>query len=255
MVDRHPHDMTDSGLGREDRVGGLLPQRHRRAEELEAAILLQGAGQQPRFGEHLEPVADADHRAPVGGKGAHRRHHGRETGERARAQVVTVGEAPGQDDRVDVAENAVAVPHDACVDAEPPDRLDHVVLAVRTGEEDHANTRGHGPTATLVASITGLARSRCESASASWRADDSSGASTVKRNALPTCTSWTPSKPSAGSARSMVAPWGSAMPGRRRTSTSTGNLTRSLSHAVPFGKGLSGDALVRGDVALPRRVD
>src|SRR5205823_10601684 len=88
-----------------------------------------------------------------------------------------------------------------------------------------------------------------------WRADDSSGASTVKRNALPTCTSWTPSKPSAGSARSMVAPCGSAMPGRRRTSTSTGNLTRSLSHAVPVGKGLSGDALVGGDVALPRRVD
>ena len=53
------------------------------------------------------------------------------------------------------------------------------------------------------------------------------GASIWKRIALPTLKPCTSEKPSAGSARSMVAPCGSAIPGRNCTSTSTSNRTQA----------------------------
>ena len=47
---------------------------------------------------------------------------------------------------------------------------------------------------------------------------------------LPTRTPLTPSNPSVGMARSMVDPWGSEIPGRKRTSTCTENVMASCSH-------------------------
>ena len=41
------------------------PEPHGLAQEAQPAVLLQRAGQQPGFGQHLEAVADADHR-PAG---------------------------------------------------------------------------------------------------------------------------------------------------------------------------------------------
>ena len=47
---------------------------------------------------------------PPAGGGDHLGHHRREAGDRAAAQVVAVGEAAGQHDRVDALEVVVAVP-------------------------------------------------------------------------------------------------------------------------------------------------
>ena len=46
----------------------LDPELDRLAQELQAGVLLQRAGQQARLGEHLEAVADADDRAAGGGE-------------------------------------------------------------------------------------------------------------------------------------------------------------------------------------------
>ena len=87
--------------------------------------------------------------------------------------------------------------------------------------------------ATTESSITGLVRNRWHMSSTNDRAAASSSASTVNRMLLPTVTPDTPSKPSAGSDRSMVDPCGSAIPGRSRTSTATSKVMgRSFPHGV-----------------------
>ena len=61
-------------------------------------------GTEPGFGEHLEPVADTEDEPAVGGERLDRPHHRAEPGDDARAQIVAVGEAAGQDDRGDAVE-------------------------------------------------------------------------------------------------------------------------------------------------------
>ena len=67
-------------------------------------------GQQPRLAQHLKAVADPEHRPAVGGERGDRLHRGCETRDRPGAQVVAVGEAAGDDHRVEAGEVAVAVP-------------------------------------------------------------------------------------------------------------------------------------------------
>src|SRR4029078_6882002 len=122
---------------------------------------------------------------------------------------------------------------------EKAEGLDDVVLAVGAGEDDDADAGRHPTPApsrsvTVVSSITGLARKRWHRSSTADRAVASSGASMVNLIALPTRTSRTPSKPRAGSERSMVAPCGSATPARNVTSTSTENCIALLFHAHAF---------------------
>ena len=110
---------------------------------LRPAVLLQRTGQQTGLGQHLEAVADADHRTAVGGELADRVHDRREAGDGTGPQVVAVGEPAGDDHRVDAADGGVAVPEELGLAAERRDRLDDVELAVRAGEEDDADAWRH----------------------------------------------------------------------------------------------------------------
>ena len=102
VVDRHPQtwcrparsEVSTESVDSTRSVGG-------RAQELEAAVLLQRAGQQAGLGEDLEAVADADDRAAVRRELRHRAHHRGEPGDGAGAEVVAMGEAAGDDDRVE----------------------------------------------------------------------------------------------------------------------------------------------------------
>ncbi len=80
------------------------------ADELEAAIAEQRAGQQAGFHQNLEAVADAQHQPAGGGELLDRLHHRRELGDGAAAQVIAVGEAAGQNDGIHVAERRGIVP-------------------------------------------------------------------------------------------------------------------------------------------------
>jgi len=80
------------------------------ADVVQVAVAYQRAGQKPRLAENLEAVADAEHQAAARGHLLDRRHDGREARQGTRAQVVAVGEAAGDDDRVVGTEVRVAVP-------------------------------------------------------------------------------------------------------------------------------------------------
>ena len=80
------------------------------AQEAQPDVGQQRARQQPRLAQDLEAVADPEHRPAVARELDHRLHHRREARDRPRAQVVAVGEPARDDDRVDAAEVAVAVP-------------------------------------------------------------------------------------------------------------------------------------------------
>src|SRR5207237_1355815 len=89
-------------------------------QKLEPRVPHQPARQEPRLAQDLKPVADAEDRpagARVRGDGAHDR---REPGDRARAKVIAVAEAPRQDHDVGVPQVGVAVPHVVRVRARLP---------------------------------------------------------------------------------------------------------------------------------------
>ena len=69
------------------------------ADEAQLDVPQQRPRQQPRLAEHLEAVADPQHRRPARGHLRHRLHRRGEAGDRAGPQVVAVGEAAGDDDR------------------------------------------------------------------------------------------------------------------------------------------------------------
>jgi hypothetical protein len=95
---------------RERRVGALHRDVDLAADEPQADVRQQRAGQQAGLAEDLEAVADAEHRAAVARERHDRLHDRREPGDGAGAQVVAVGESAGDDDAVDAVQVGVAVP-------------------------------------------------------------------------------------------------------------------------------------------------
>ena len=97
------------------------------------ALPSSAPGQQPRLAQHLEAVADPQHE-PAGVRELDDGlHHRREARDRARAQVVAVGEAAGHDDRVGPAQVALAVPQQLRV-ADAPRGRQRVDLVAGAGE-------------------------------------------------------------------------------------------------------------------------
>ena len=66
-------------------------------------------------------------------------HHRREPGDRAAAQVVAVGEAAGQHDRVDAVQVGVGVPERDRLGAGDAHRAAGVAVVERAGEGDDAD--------------------------------------------------------------------------------------------------------------------
>src|SRR5262245_29555839 len=98
-----------------------------------------------------------------------------------------MGEAAGDDDRIDALRRVVAVPQQLGLHAELLERVLHVELAIRPRKHDDADPQGHVIT-TSYASITGLASSRSHISFTCARAASASGASIVNRIVLPMCT-------------------------------------------------------------------
>jgi hypothetical protein len=114
------------------------------ADEPQGVVHDHRPREKTRFEQDLEAVADPDDRSPAFGEPAHRPHHGRELRHRPRAQVVAVGEAPGDDDGVEPVEGGSLVPDELRVH---PDHVLQgvvgIVVAVGAGEhEDGGLHRG-----------------------------------------------------------------------------------------------------------------
>ena len=76
--DRQAQHLPLAVAAGEIEVVSLDPEEGVAALELQSAVAAQRAGQEARLGEHLEAVADAQHRAALGGVLAHRLHDRRE---------------------------------------------------------------------------------------------------------------------------------------------------------------------------------
>ena len=119
------------------------------ANEAQAGVAHEHAGQQPALDQDLEAVADAQHESTATGVGAHRLHHRRAAGDGAAAQVVAVGKAAGQQDEVGARRQAMrAVPHHTGVDAGGAQGSERVALAVGAGEEDDGGFHQAGSSST-----------------------------------------------------------------------------------------------------------
>ena len=111
------------------------------ANELQAPVANQSAGQQPRLHQHLKAIADAEHRPPLGRKALHRLHDRRELGDRPAAEVIAVSEAARQDYRIHRAQAGGVVPDEFRLLAEVlGDRVKCIVVAIASGKDNDAES-------------------------------------------------------------------------------------------------------------------
>ena len=202
--------------------GRLDAQLDRLAQELQArrSSAARRAAAAPRMST-WKPLQMPTTGTARGRELADRVHHRREPGDRAGAQVVAVREPAGDDDRVDALRSCRRrASSSSAVAAELLDRALHVELAVRAREQHDADAARVTRSTTSYASITGLASRRSHISSTCARARFGVGARRRRAGSSCRCA---PARRSCsrapGSARSTVAPAGSAMPGRCVTST------------------------------------
>jgi hypothetical protein len=112
---------------------------HILADELQPRIAHQDAGQQARFAQNLETVADAEHKPAVGRKLAHRVHHGGAGGDSAAAQVIAIGKPAGHDHQIGpFRQRGVGMPdHCRLLAGDEFERTRHIALAVDSGKDEN----------------------------------------------------------------------------------------------------------------------
>ena len=142
MGDRHPQDALAVGRRGERRRPPLDAQVDPLAMEREVRVPEHRAGQQAGLEQHLEAVADPEHRHAARGGRPDRAHDRRMRRHRAGPQVVAVAEAAGQDDRV-VAGEVGGVMTDE-VGADPDDRGEDVLgIAVAVAARERHDRDAH----------------------------------------------------------------------------------------------------------------
>ena len=147
------------------------------ADESEGAVRAQNSWEKACLAEDLEAVADPEHRPALTREGRYGGHDGSEPGDGAAAEVVTVGEPPGQYDAVDRRQRRLAVPDQHGLCPEAVEREGGVAVVVRAGKDEYGDARSriaHAdagvPTSTSKLSMSGLASSRRHMSSACARA-------------------------------------------------------------------------------------
>ena len=104
------------------------------AMKLQIAVADERPRQQPRLGEHLKPVAHAQHQPALAGKLLDRLHHRAEPRDRAAAQIIAIAETAGHDHRVGIAQRSVFVPDQPRGMAEQAHGVDGILIAVAGGK-------------------------------------------------------------------------------------------------------------------------
>src|SRR5699024_3746182 len=211
------------------------------ADEVLVVVADERTGQQMGFAEDLEPVADAQHRHALPGRGHHGLHDRVEAGDRTAAQIVTIGESAGQDDGIDAGQGRIGVPQVHRFRTGQTHGTSGVPVIERSGEGDDSDRdpglgsglgeggiighSGHdASSATRTAttfSITGLDRSFSAASRACASTASVASPSTSSSNLLPCRTSPNPVKPSRVSPPTIALPCGSRISGLGITSTTT----------------------------------
>ncbi len=110
VLDRDRQPVADRACARECAVAPDHLELDLAEDELERGVRQQRAREEMGLAQHLKAVADPQHEAAGARELGHLLHHRGEAGDRARPQVVAIGEAAGHDHRVHALEIAVGVP-------------------------------------------------------------------------------------------------------------------------------------------------
>jgi hypothetical protein len=124
------------GVG-ERRVGLLDADVQLAADEAQAAVAHHRAGEQARFAENLEAVADAEYHAAAVCEFLDGLHDGRKPSDSAGAQIIAVGKSAGQDDGVAIRKVLRLVPDE--FDRPPQnvaDGVKRVMIAIGPGKNN-----------------------------------------------------------------------------------------------------------------------
>ena len=89
---------------------GLTAEMHLLADVLEAGVAHERAGKQAGLGEDLKAVADAEDKPAGVGELFDRLHDGSKAGDGAGAEIVAIGEAAGDEHRIDSLQIGGVVP-------------------------------------------------------------------------------------------------------------------------------------------------
>ena len=107
------------------------------ADEVEAFVANEGAGEESALAEDLKAVADAEDGATGCSETFHRLHDRREAGDGSAAEIIAVGKASRNDDGVEACERGVFVPDEVGGGAGKVIESENAVLvAVRAREAD-----------------------------------------------------------------------------------------------------------------------
>src|SRR5699024_9180438 len=199
------------------------------AQEGAVSVLDHRARQQVRLAQDLEAVADAQHGHPALRGVDHLLHHRCEAADGPGAQVVAVGEAARQHDRLDALQIVVAVPERDGRGTADPHGAQRVPVVQRAREGHHTDAHqacgspSAAPSTSIAttSSMTGL-DSRVSAASRTEASTCSATSASTSSSKLFRCrTEAMPSKPRRGSAAATASPCGSRIAGLGMTGTTT----------------------------------
>ena len=107
------------------------------ADEVEAFVANEGAGEESALAEDLKAIADAKDGATGSGETFYRLHDRREAGDGSAAEVVAVGESSRNDDGIEAGERGILVPDEVGGGTGKVIESENAVLvAVRAWEAD-----------------------------------------------------------------------------------------------------------------------
>src|SRR5579875_494637 len=146
MRDCNLDDLAPLIARRKGRIGALNSQMLHPAYEAQTGIAHQDTGQKARLNQDLKAVADAKNEAAPGGMGANRLHDWRARGDRPAAQIVAIGEAPGEEHNVGARGQGVfRMPDEGRLHAGHTLKgADGIALAIGTGEENDGGAHSMG---------------------------------------------------------------------------------------------------------------
>lgn len=107
------------------------------ADELKGPVADHCSGKKTHLQKDLKAVANPKDPSAFGGESGYTAHDGRETGERARAQVVTIRKSTRQDDAIQIFDVRLFMPNESSfLIQDVLEGVITVVIAVGTGKRD-----------------------------------------------------------------------------------------------------------------------
>jgi hypothetical protein len=124
-------------------VCALDAEGHAIANEVQVAIAHQGTGEQSRFRQNLEAVANADDQTAPLGMFDRGLQGGRKTGDRATPQIVAIAKSPWHNDQIRILQIAVFMPnHLGRLTEQVAGDVGRVAIAISARKNNHADIHG-----------------------------------------------------------------------------------------------------------------